>query len=67
MFDQFRNPDGKTYNGVAAMVAVTGIPPDEMAWMAKRIQALVKAGTPRGQISRMVKEEAKARPWEQKP
>ncbi|GAB2703946.1 hypothetical protein [Comamonas sediminis] len=67
MFEQFKNPDRKTYNGVAAMAAVTGIPPAEMAWMAKRIQALVKAGTPRAQITLMVKEEAKARPWEQKP
>lgn len=64
MFEQFKNPDGKTYNGVAAMSAFSGIPQAELAWMAKRIQALVKAGTPRAEISALIKAEAKGKPWE---
>ena len=65
MFDQFKNPDGKTYNGVAAMSAFSGIPQAELAWMAKRIQALVKVGMPRAEISTVIKAEAKSKPWEQ--
>lgn len=64
MLEQFRNEDGKTYNGVAAMSAFSGIPKAELAWIAKRIQALVKDGVPRGEISAVIKAEAKGKPWE---
>lgn len=64
MFEQFKNPDGKTYNGIAAMSAVSGIPQAELAWMAKRIKELTVAGMPRAEISATIKAEAKAKPWE---
>lgn len=64
MFEQFKNPDGKTYNGIAAMSTVAGIPQEELAWMARRIKELTVAGIPRADISAMVKAEAKEKPWE---
>ncbi len=64
MFEQFKNQDGKTYNGIAAMSAFSGIPQAELAWMAKRIQELTKAGATKAEISAAVKAEAKSKPWE---
>lgn len=64
MLDQFKNKDGKTYNGIAAMSAFSGIPQAELAWMAKRIQALTKEGVSKTEISATIKAEAKAKPWE---
>jgi hypothetical protein len=30
LFEPFKNPDGKTYNGVAFMAALTGLPEEEI-------------------------------------
>lgn len=58
----FRNENG-TYNGVAALAAITGIDPAEVEWTAKRIQALTKAGVPKPYILAIVKAERKNKPW----
>lgn len=59
----FRNPDGKTYNGVKLLSAATGIPEDEMKWMADRIKELLGQGVPRAEALRMVREESVRQPW----
>ncbi len=63
-FDRFKNPDG-TYNGTAAFASLTGIPPAELAWTAKRLMHLMKVdGKGKDEAKAIVATEAKGRPWE---
>ena len=60
--DEFRNPDG-TYDGAAALSAISGIPKDEVIWMWKCTSALLVQGTPKSEVTRIVKQEAAMKPW----
>lgn len=58
----FANGDG-TYNGVALLAALTGMPASEVAWTAERIKALTAQSLPRPYIHAVVTEERKSEPW----
>lgn len=60
---QFRNQNG-TYDGVAALAALTGLSYVEVAWSAERIkQLLATTDLTRQQVVSQVREEAKTKPW----
>ncbi len=60
----FRNPDG-TYNGVKFMAKLTGLSEAEIAWTWRRMSELMfRAAMPKEDAMRIVKEEAKGKPWE---
>lgn len=57
------NGDG-TYNGAAMLAQLTGLPYEEVAWTAKRLQQLMRdAGLPKAQAIAQVKAEAASKPW----
>jgi hypothetical protein len=61
--DDCKNPDG-TYNGVKFLAAMSGLPEAEIAWTAARVKQLMTVERrPREEALRLVKEEAKAKPW----
>lgn len=62
MIEQFANGDG-TYNGVKALAFLSGLSEAEVAWTAKRIQELMRAGSTRELASAQVRKERKAQPW----
>lgn len=65
--EEFRNPDGKTYNGVAMLACLSGLSEAEVAWTAARVRRLmIDDGLSRGEALERVKAEAKSRPWETK-
>ncbi|MFG5409926.1 hypothetical protein ABXN37_19820 [Piscinibacter sakaiensis] len=57
-----RNPDG-TYNGIELLARLSGTDRAEVAWMARRIGELIRAGTPKDEAKSIVRREAAARPW----
>lgn len=60
----FRNPDG-TYNGVKTMAALSGLSEAEVLWTFNRLQQLiVREKKPAAEARAVVREEAKAKPWE---
>ena len=66
--DEFKNPDDKTYNGVAMLARLSGLSEAEVAWTAARVRELMSDnGLSRSEVLERVKVEAKARPWEKKP
>lgn len=66
LFEDFKNPDGKTYNGIKMLQALTGLPEGEIKWMAERIGQLIRQKIPKNEALIIVKEEAKSKPWEGK-
>lgn len=63
MFEKFRNQNG-TYNGAAALSAVTGLSQDEVIWTFKRIKQLMhEEGKTKKEAAEIVKEEGKSKPW----
>lgn len=62
MFEKYRNPNG-TYNGVAMLHDLSGISQDEIYWTLNRLRELMRSGTPQSEAVRVVKEEAKEKPW----
>jgi len=56
------NGDG-TYNGLAMLSQLSGIPYDEVCWTAKRLQTLKRAGTSSDEAKAIVKREAQTKPW----
>lgn len=57
------NGDG-TYNGAAMLARLTGLPYEEVAWTAKRLQQLMReVGLPKAQAIAQVKAEAASKPW----
>ena len=64
MFDRYRNADGKTFNGVAMMADLTGLPQAEIRWTAERLKQLMHSeGKSKDEALAIVKAEAAARPW----
>lgn len=62
LIKQFENKDRPgTYDGAAALAALTGLSRDEIAWTAKRIQWLMKNGTPKDEAVAITKRESKER------
>lgn len=60
-----RNADG-TYNGVSLFAALTGLSQAEIRWTWDRMRDLVKSGCTGAQAKEIIKEEAKAKPWEER-
>lgn len=64
-FDAYRNPDGKTFNGVALLADLSGLSREEIAWTAARLkQLMVFEGKPKAEALATVATEARSRPWE---
>lgn len=64
MFERYKNTDGKTYNGVAMLAEVTGLPYNEIAWTAARIKELmITEGKSKDEAREIVKVEGKSKPW----
>jgi len=61
--ERFRNPNGN-YDGAAFFAELTGIPKEEILWMAKRTKELLASGVGRHEAVRRVKLEAAQKPWE---
>lgn len=61
--DDLRGP----YDGSMLLSQVTGVPLDEVRWMARRMIELFKQGVSREECKRIVREEAEGRPWEVAP
>lgn len=62
--NEFRNPNG-TYNGVAMLAKLSGLPEKEIAWTAARIKQLMAVeGKPKSEALSILREEAKAKPWD---
>ena len=68
MIERYKNPDGKTYNGVAFFADLLKIPPEEVAWMAERTRQLKSEGVATArEISQRIRVEARSRPWNTNP
>lgn len=64
MFERYKNTDGKTYNGVAMLAEVTGLPYNEIAWTAERMkQLMINEGKSKDEAREIVKAEGKSKPW----
>jgi len=64
MIERWANGDG-TYNGVAMLGELAGIPADEVAWMVTRMKQLIRInGKSAAEAMAIVKEEAKSHPWQ---
>lgn len=64
MFERYKNTDGKTYNGVAMLAEVTGLPYNEIAWTAERMkQLMINEGKSKDEAREIVKVEAASKPW----
>jgi len=59
----WRNPDG-TYDGIAMLAQLSGLSRAEVAWTAKRLQELMRAGSTKDEAKATVKADARDRPWE---
>lgn len=57
-----RNPDD-TYNGVAALSALSGLDPCEIRWTFDRLKQLMAGGHDKDAAKRIVANEAKSKPW----
>jgi len=65
MTDLFRNPDGKTFNGVKLMAWLSGLSESEIRWTADRLRYLIHVEhKSKDEAKRIVKDEAKIKPWE---
>lgn len=67
--DHALNPDGKTYHLGRLMEALTGgkISSAETMWTAERLRQLMRdQGKPKAEAVAIMREEAKAKPWEGK-
>ena len=66
--EEFRNPGTDTYNGIKMLAAISGLSEAEVAWTAKRMQQLIREERlPAAEAKAIVRQEAKARPWEVRP
>lgn len=64
MIAAYRNPNG-TYDGVAMLSDLSGIPRAEVEWTAGRLSQLIaRENRPKAEALAMVKEEVKSKPWE---
>ena len=60
IFSAFENKDRPgTYDGAAMMASITGISRNEIAWMARRTQELLKSGMPKGEVKDVVMRESR--------
>ncbi len=67
-FKKFRNPDGKTFNGVKMFAELTGVSEAEIQWTFDRLKQLqVVEGKSKEDAKRIVTEEARLKPWITKP
>ncbi len=64
-FEKHRNTNG-TYNGVSLFAELTGLPESEIAWMAARIKELHGKGFSVEDAKKIVRAEARRKPWEVK-
>lgn len=63
--ERYRNPDGKTFNGVALLAELSGLSQAEIAWTAARLKELMTVQRVDREVAkRMVKLEATLKPWE---
>jgi hypothetical protein len=63
MFEKFKNANG-TYNGVAMLAELSGLPYAEVAWSADRLKQLMTVeGKSKEVAVAIVKEEGKSKPW----
>lgn len=63
VFDKYRNENG-TVNGAAFFADVTGISQAEIMWTFNRLKELKAAGHSKEEMTRIVADECKSRPWE---
>ncbi len=65
MFDDFLNPDGKTYNGLRMLSVISGLSEDEIRWSEKRLRKLIVVqGMKKDAAIKIVTQEGKSKPWE---
>jgi hypothetical protein len=65
--DDFKNPDGETYNGLKLVAAMSGLSDAEIMWTLSRLKELRANGTPRHLQNDIIKTEAISKLWEIKP
>lgn len=61
---EFLNPDGKTYNGVAALSAISGLSQSEVKWRFDRINHLLNVEKKsKAETLAIIKTEEVNKPW----
>ncbi len=65
-FDRWKNPDG-TYNAVAMLSELSGVPAPEVAWTGRRLGELMRAGKTREEAVAIVRAERPSAPWLTRP
>lgn len=64
LFEKHRNPDGKTYNGVALLSELSGLTQAEIAWTANRLKHLIQVEKKsKAEAKEIVKRESRSFPW----
>ena len=61
-----RKPDGR-WDGAATMATITGLSREEVVWTWERLSLLLGSGMEKTEAMRLVKEQAKEKPWNNPP
>lgn len=65
MFGKYKNPDGKTYNGVALLADISGLSQAEIRWTADRLKHLMHVEKrSKDEAKEIVRREAAGKPWQ---
>lgn len=61
---EFLNPDGETYNGLAALASLTGLSEDEIEWAWLRIKELTFSKEyDKEEVQEIIARERILKPW----
>lgn len=62
--EDFKNPDGKTYDGAGFLAALSGLDKAEIMWMADRLKHLMHVEKLSKEAAKeIVSKEGKTKPW----